>query len=134
MALETAQGLLSLATSLLDPIKSYGQWKRDRKDRVADFCEKISDCLAAVVEGAVGDGRISARCGELSVYMDQLMQALEGVVDTARVRDFSAILNNATINRTLVMELSDPLQRAEAIAVIEDAAGRFRGLSNVLRL
>ena len=133
MELQTAKAFLDLAKGLVEPLREYVAWRNDRKTRVASFCEKIAECLANIAESAETRKPIEDYCGELNTYMDALMELLEGVITAETLAKFSMILNQATIQRTLIEELTASQERERGISVIREAAGSFRGLANRLR-
>jgi hypothetical protein len=133
MELQTAKALLDLGKGLVESLQGYFAWRNDRKTRVASFCEKIAECLANIVESTETRQPIEGYCGELSTYMDALMELLEGVISAEGLARFSVILNQATIQRTLIEELTASQERERGISVIREAAGSFRGLANRLR-
>jgi hypothetical protein len=132
MEIATAKGFLDLINGLFGPVKEFRDWRTNKRKRVSDFLLKISQCLSTMATNAETRTQLDDVCGELNAYMDALMAALDGIVDTVILERYSAVLNAATIQRKLVLELNDPTQRNEAIRVVREAAGQFRGLANVL--
>jgi hypothetical protein len=134
MELQTANGFLDLAKGLVEPLREFAAWRKDRKTRVASFCEKIAECLTNIAESAETQKPIEAHCGELNSYMDALMELLEGIIPKERLAKFSMILNQASIQRTLIGELTASQERVIGMRLIREAAGSFRGLANILRV
>jgi hypothetical protein len=134
MYIEVAKGFLDLANGLWSTTSKILVERRHKRKRVSDFLMKISDCLKGMASGAEQNIPVDELSGELGAYMDGLMSALEGIAKKSILEEYSKILNEAAIRIKLVAELNDPKQRDEAIRLLRQAAGRFRGLANSLRV
>ena len=127
-----AKGFLDLAKGLLGFKAALSAEDQQKKERISHFLIKVSECLESIATGLKQGTGVAARCGELNEYMDSLMQVLEGVVDHEVLEKYSQLLSQAAIVRGLVAELGHGEESATGIEIIEESAGRFRGLANVL--
>jgi hypothetical protein len=134
MDLATVGAFLELGKKLFEPLRQYAKWKAEGQANIALFCERIADCLASMADSASQGKPLETLGGELATYMDSLMDLLVGLVPHWRLTEFSEKLNNATIQGRMLKELQDTEGRSDAIAIIRDASGSFRGLSTVLQL
>ncbi len=127
-----AKGFLDLAKGLLGFKAALSAEKRQKRERISQFLTKISECLNSIAAALKQGTSVTARCGELNEYMDALMQVLQGVVDDEVLEKYSELLSKAAIAEGLVAELEGGKEATAGIEIIEEAAGRFRGLANVL--
>ncbi len=132
MEFTIAKGFLELAKGLLGFKAALGAEKRQKRERISQFLTKISECLNSIAAALKQGTSVTARCEELNEYMDALMQVLQGVVDDEVLEKYSNLLSQAAIARGLVAELEGGKEATAGIEIIEKAAGRFRGLANVL--
>jgi|GEM_PF-3668410 len=129
---ETAAAFLALSSGLFGLAKQVGGWRKDKREDASGFLLNISQCLSGIAANAEANTQIDDAFGELSAYMDGLMAVLKGVVDDSTLAKYSAVLNADTIQKKLILEVNDPDQRNEAIRLVREAAGKFRGLANHL--
>lgn len=132
MEFTIAKGFLDLAKGLLGFKAALSAENQQKKERISQFLAKISECLESIATGLKQGTSVTAKCGELSEYMDSLMQVLQGVVDHEVLEKYSKLLSQAAIARGLAAELKEGEASTAGIKIIEEAAGRFRGLANVL--
>lgn len=134
MELATVTAFLELAKKLFEPLREYAKWRGESQERIALFCDRIAECLELMADSANEGKPLEALSGELDTYMDSLMDLLTGLVPHWRLAEFSQKLNKATIQGILLKELRDADSRDNAIAIIREASGSFRGLGTVLKL
>lgn len=106
--------------------------ERQKRERISLFLTKISECLNAIAAALKQGSSVAARSGELNEYMDALMAVLQGVVDDDVLEKYSELLSHAAIARGLAADPEGGEEAAAGIEIIEEAAGRFRGLANIL--
>jgi hypothetical protein len=134
MDLTIIGAFLDLAKKLYEPLRQYAKYRDGNQERIAAFCEKISECLGSMATAATEKKSVAAYTGELSTYMDSLMDLLEGLIPVSRLKEFNEKLNRATIQGRLVSELTDEASLTKAVNEIMEASGAFRGLSALLKI
>ena len=132
MEIVVATKLLDFASNLFDLGGKLKEAKREKKERISKFLLNISETLSDLVVKAENGEDFSDNCGELSTYMDPLIDIVSDYLSQDKVDEFSQALSQALIFRTLTDEVTGHPGKEQALMQIKEAAGKFKGLSNVL--
>ena len=132
MEIVVATKLLEFAKSLFDLGGKLKEADITKKQNISQFLLKISETLSDLVDKTENGDDISSNCGELSTYMDYLMDVVSNYLSQEEVHKFSQALSQALIFRTLTDELTGHPERDKALKEIKEASGKFKALSNIL--
>lgn len=122
------------------PLAGNGlQWLLERnareREKFASLCDRISQQLESFAKASTDQRQSRNLCAELKVYVPELEQMAEDLVNGTQLRLMAAELNSvceAWARHSAKME--DGLHVAERdLYEIEDAAGHFRGLATLVR-
>jgi hypothetical protein len=106
---------------------------RQRRTDIADLFDRIGDCLAAV-SSEIRLGNIPhGKCGELLGYAQVLPQRLQGTVADAQARQLGHTLTMAYNVEQMAMQLGRVVNVEPELGKIEEASGKFKALSNMVR-
>lgn len=127
-----AFNLLDFARKLFDFGNSIRQAKLEEKQRISNFLKQVATALEQMVAKFEKGEDANEQCGELKVYMDFLMKALEKHIPKETIDALEVQLNTASLARGLAVEVHS--DRDQTFKNIRESIGQFRALSNVILL
>jgi len=128
--------ILDVAKSLLGMSEQLRQADRQRRADISDLFQKISTCLAAVSTEIRVGGIPHGRCGELEQYAMSLPGLLEKELGRDKAEELGQTLHSAYNVESVAMNLQQVHEASEKepyLAQLEEAAGKFQALSNLIR-
>ncbi len=129
-----ARGLILVSDTMLSNIKWFAAIEKDQRDRLADCCEKIADCLSRACNELKTGFIPHGCCAEIDSYMCHLHETLEKNLkseDFAKL--FDALVAAYDVER-LHKYLIDTPEDDTKFAELDMAAGKFRAVVKGLRL
>jgi hypothetical protein len=131
--LTTIDEILSVAKGLLAIRESFAKAKKERRENVAVYFEKISTCLAETAKelrkGVVPHGM----CGRMSVYAEEFEETVKGLISKEKAEKFSQKLKDNYATEHAVDDIIKARERESEIDKIEEASGVFQGLADSIR-
>lgn len=125
--------ILGVAKELFGLRDLLSKAKADRRAKVATFFENVSGCVADVStslkEGQVPHGK----CAEMEVYAQELPALVADELGKDRAQALGGRLRAAYEVERILGELPANSDRDEELAKLDQAAGVFRALANVVR-
>ncbi len=134
MFAEVAKNLLGLAKALFGLKSELQKAALDRRIRIADYLDKIGNCLAEAASGFRGGQVPFETCGRLAEYMRSLMEVVGDTIDPARVAHFAEVLDDAALTRGILANSAEEAEREQGLEKLESAAGEFKALADSLRV
>lgn len=128
--------ILNVAKSLLGLSDQLRTADRQRRGDMAQLFESISDCLVAVATEIRAGGVPHGRCAELAQYAQELPRRVEAELGQQKAQELGETLFSAYNVESVAMglqEVADEQQKDPYLAKIEEAAGKFRALANLVR-
>jgi hypothetical protein len=126
--------ILGVAKSLLGLSDKLAAAERARRTDISNLFSSISDCLSAVAS-EVREGKIPhGKCGELITYADQLPGLLETDIGEEKATKLGRTLHSSYDVEGMAASLDSEADKEPYLKVIEEAAGKFRALSNLTRV
>lgn len=133
MPITAIDTILSVARRLFEFKDALNRARRDRRDRIAEYFEQVSQCLAEV-SGTLKKGKIPhGKCAEMQVYATRLPQTIGDQVAEAEVKSLSEQLESAHAVEALLSELSHSPHPDAELAKLDEAAGIFMGVAASIR-
>jgi hypothetical protein len=135
--LDIFKTILDVAKSLLGMSEQLRGAERQRRADMADLFGKISECLVAVSTEIRSGGVPHGRCGELEQYAQALPSIVENELGSAKAQELGQTLHSAYNVESVAMtlqEVHDASEKEPYLAQIEEAAGKFQALSNLIRM
>jgi hypothetical protein len=107
---------------------------RQRRSDLAELLGKISDCLAEVsVKIRAGDVPYG-HCAELLTYANELPSRINKQVGEDKANELGQQLADAHNVEQFGIEVGALADKEPSLASLDEAAGTFRALSNLVRL
>lgn len=129
---EIIKNILDLAKKLLGISTTLKSARKDDVDRLATYCEKISECLGNIHKEIREGGRPVLNCGQLGGYIGDLDHALRSELSREERDGLSNGLRAAlNIEMIYIESSSEPPKNLDDIAM---AAGKFKALADGLRV
>ena len=135
--LDIFKTILDVAKSLLGMSDQLRAGERQRRQDMADLFQKISGCLVAVSTEIRTGGVPHGRCAELEQYAHALPSLVEAELGSARADELGQTLHSAYNVESVAMNLQrvhDTGERERHLAQIDEAAGKFQALANLVRV
>jgi hypothetical protein len=107
--------------------------KTERRDKMADYFMKVSECLAATYDSLTANNIPHGRCAELAVYAELLPQVVKGLIDDSKAQELSLLLKRSHMVEGLWEALNSDPKKGNELPKIAEASGLFLALSNSLR-
>jgi hypothetical protein len=131
--------LLALAKELAGVTSTLAKASHNRRTSLADYLEKIADCITRTHAALTNGEKPHEACAELDVYLRKTEDILKDMLpESDRKRIYLQLLEVVSIRGGEISRMSgqfisyDPLDSNELIE-LQQAAGNLRGLANVLR-
>lgn len=125
--------ILNAAKELWAIKGSFSKAKRERRERLAQYFEHISNCLEETAKvlrtGAVPHGK----CGEMKGYAETFKETVKGIISEQKADDFAKKLWAARDIEYAVQEFSDARYKDSQLGKMEEASGLFKALANSIR-
>jgi hypothetical protein len=131
--LDLAKNILDVVKSLLGLSDQLKAAERQRREGMAMLFESIGSCLAATSAEIRAGGIPHGRCGELISYAETLPGVIDREVGRARAEQLGRTLHSAYGVERLALAIGEIPDREPYVAQLEEAAGKFLALANVVR-
>ncbi|MFO8029813.1 MAG: hypothetical protein R6U28_08120 [Cyclonatronaceae bacterium] len=129
--------ILDVSKSLLGMSELLRNANRQSRTDMSDLFQKISTCLASVSTEIRAGGVPHGRCGELEQYALALPALLEKELGATQAQELGQTLHAAYNVESVAINLQqvhDAREKEPYLAQIEEAAGKFQALSNLVRV
>lgn len=129
--------ILNVAKSLLDAAEFFRASSRQRREDMAVLFEEISACLTDVATEIRLGGVPHGRCAEMQQYARDLPDKTRKELGDDRAEELGGTLADAYNVEQVAMELQrveDAADKEPYLATIEEAAGKFRALANLVKV
>ena len=125
--------LIALSTGLVDAVARIAQSRRDKRDRVAEYCQNIASCLRCTQE-ALERGEVPhGKCSEMQQYICDLRDVLGGILPpTEYAKLWDALAVSYHIEHMGEERWTRP-GRTSKFPELGVAAGRFDAVASRLR-
>ena len=127
------KGLMFLADKLFSLSDTIKKSRRNQKDRVAEYCERISDTLTQAFKelekGIIPHGL----CAQMDSYMRDLKSVLKDTLSDDEYNDLREVLQVAYEVEHIDRELQNPPRKGSKYAELDIAAGKFRAVADKIR-
>ncbi len=131
---EVVEGIRDVAKGILDLIPKLQSARRDKRLRIATLMEQISDCLIEV-SAEIRTGNVpNGQCGQLIGFAEYLPKVIKGPVGKARSKALGKKLHASYKVEQLAMRLDRMKRKEPYLAKLEEAGGKFRAVSQILRV
>jgi hypothetical protein len=132
-AYKILNALVTLGDKLLSIVPNFLVAKRQQRDRLADYCEKISICLSrAYVD--LDRGQIPhGCCSEMDHYMRDLKDVLGKILSPEEYDELKEVLSVAYEVEHIDGELQDYNRPGSKYAELAIASGKFAAIANKIR-
>ena len=127
------KGLISLTDKLLSIFGKFQKAKRDQRDRVAFYCEQISDTLSEAYESLERGEIPHGCCSSMDSYMHHLREVLAETLSKEEYEDLRDVLAVAYHVEYIDRELEELNRKGSKYAELDIAAGKFKAISDKLR-
>ena len=126
-------GLVTLGDKLLSILPAFLETKRQQRDRLADYCERISKCLSrAYVD--LDRGQIPhGCCSEMDHYMRDMRDVLGEILSPNEYEELHGVLSVAYEVEHLDRELQNCERPGSKYAELAIASGKFAAVANKIR-
>ena len=124
---------LELVRTLLGLSGQLKSAATERRQRMADLFDKISECLADVSAKIRNGTPPHGRCGELATYAYQLPGHIDAELGEEQAKEIGAILLSAHNVEAVGIELLKSKDKEPELSIIDEASGKFRALAHLLR-
>lgn len=125
--------ILSVAKALFDFKGEFDKSRRDRKDRIAQYFEEISKCLAEISSELKAHKYPYGKCAEMRTYADRLPRTVGDIIGKNEAQRLAKDLESAHEVELLFNQLEGSPNRRRDLAKLEEASGIFKALANSLR-
>lgn len=129
--------ILDVAKSLLGLSDQLRNADRQRRGDMAELFGSISECLDAVSSEIRAGGVPHGRCGELAQYALSLPDLVAPELGDDRARELGQTLFSAYNVESVAMglqQVADEREKDPYLAQLDEASGKFRALSNLVRV
>lgn len=133
MELTVITTLYDFAKGIFDLNGKLKEAKNKQKEKIAEFLNKIAGTLENLIQNINSNNSLAQNCGELSAYMENLMELLKPYLPSEKINEFSSSLGEASLIRGLQVELSSDTQK-QKIDQINESIGKFKALANIITL
>ena len=129
----TVDEILSVAKALFSIKESFAKAKKERREDLAVYFEKISTCLAETAKelrkGVVPHGM----CGRMKGYAEQFEDTVKGLIDRNKAQEFSKKLLDNYETENALHDMCQARERESELAKIEETSGVFQALADSMR-
>lgn len=125
--------ILGVARELFGLRDLLSKTRADRRAKVVAFFESVSRCVADVSTSIKNDQVPHGKCAEMEIYAQELPALVEDEVGKDRARALGEKLRAAYEVERLLGELPGGPVRDQELAKLDQAAGVFQALANVVR-
>lgn len=125
--------ILNVAKSLLGLKDKLQAAEQARKERIANLFANIGECLVGV-SSEIRNGQIPhGRCGELITYAEELPDLIRADIGDEKADELGRTLHSAYDVEGMASSLDAEKDKEPFLMKIEEASGKFRALSNIMR-
>ena len=131
---EVVEGIRDVAKGIIELIPKLQSARRDKRLRIANLMEQISDCLIKVsAEIRIGN-QPHGQCGQLIGFAEQLPTMLKNAIGKNEANALGQQLHASYKVEELAMRLDRVKKKEPYLAKLEEASGKFRVVALVLRV
>lgn len=127
------KGLISLTDKLLSIIGMFKKANRDQRERVARYCEQVSDTLSEAYQALERGSIPHGCCAAMDSYMQNLRVVLAETLSEDEYEDLRDVLAVAYHVEYLDREIKEPLREESKYAELDIAAGKFKAVAEKMR-
>lgn len=125
--------ILSVAKALWGYKDLFDKAKREKRDRIANYFEQISRCLAETSTMLKDNQYPHGACGEMLGYADMLPETVGGIISKEKAQDLANQLHSMHELEKLYSQLHDAPDKDEQLGRLLEASGILQALANSLR-
>lgn len=125
--------IIDVAKALFGVKESLSKADKQERDKMADYFQAVSVCLAATYEKLSEDEVPHGRCAELAQYAESLPKVVEGFIENSKANELSNMLARSHAVEGLWEELNVSPSKKKQLPTIAEASGIFLALSNTVR-
>ena len=125
--------ILNVAGRLWELRKALMRARRERRDRIATYFERISKCLGEVSAELKANQVPHGKCAELQTYARMLPDTIGDQIMKAEAHQLAQDLESAHEVELLLYQLGSSPDRDEELAKLDQAAGVFMALANTIK-
>jgi hypothetical protein len=127
------KGLIFLGDKLFSLADVFRRSEREKKDRVAEYCEKIAKVLSHAYDELERGHIPHGLCSEMDRYIHDLKTVLQNTLPRDEYDDLNSALQIAYKVEHIDRELPNPPRLGTKYAELDIAAGKFRAIANRIR-
>lgn len=125
--------IFSFAKDLFDMRGKLAAAKRERRDAVATYCEKIADAIEETQKMLQSNRVPHAPCAKMQVYSEQLPEIVGALLPDDYVRDMVEFLENRQTPEELLHLFNEEGMAPIIDEELSEAIGTLRALAESLR-
>src|SRR5215510_8216664 len=127
--------LLKVVPLSVDAFKWLFNRQDRKKEEFASLCERITENLESFARANDDERRSRNLCNELKVYVPAIEKMAEGILEDNQLKDMAEALNTVCETWKEHREKQENNLHIDArdLLEVQDAAGHFRGLANLVR-
>ena len=127
------KGLTFLIDKLLSRLGVLEKTKRDQRDRLSEYCDKIADTLSSAYQSLESGSMPHGLCSQMDHYMHDLRDVLEASLPRNEFEELRGVLAVAYQVEHIDKELPPMLKKGSKFAELDIAAGKFRAIAQKLK-
>jgi len=127
-------GIREVAKGIIELIPKLRAARREKRLRIADLMEQISESLVEVSAEIRSGNQPHGQCGQILGYAEQLPRVLKSVVGNTRAEALGEQLNASHAVEILAMRMERIKNKEPYLAKLEEAGGKFRAVAHMLRV
>ena len=127
------KGLVFLADKLLSRLGVLEKAKREQRDRLAEYCEKIAENLSSAYRSLESGVMPHGLCSQMDHYMHDLRDVLEKSLSRQEFDELRDVLAVAYRVEHIEEELPPLVRKGSKFAELDIAAGKFQAISHKLK-
>jgi len=125
--------ILSVAKALFSFRGEFQKAKREKRDRIADLFEKISNCVKDVYSELKSDEVPHGKCAEMLTYANMLTDTVKDEIGEERAEELAKDLIEAHEVEVLLWQLHNVPDKDLQLSKLDEASGVFMALANIVR-
>jgi len=135
LAVEMFEILLKVLPLSADAFKWLLNQKARKREEFASLCERITENLESFAKASDDERQSRNLCNELKVYVPVIEKMAEGIIGDNQLKDMAVALNTVCETWKEHREKQENNLHIDArdLLEVQDAAGHFRGLANLVR-
>ena len=125
--------ILEVARTLFGLGEKLAKVRTERRARIADFFDAISQTIGKVSESLKQNEVPHGKCAEMATYADLLPETVGDAIGSEKAKELSKRLKDAHEVEALLYDLHNAPDRNQRLAQLDEAVGLFRALANSIR-